>query len=53
MLAFISFLAGIAIGYVLCIWYPAQKPEKEIVYIRPQEYTRGNHRIIPEHPPVP
>lgn len=40
-------------GYFFGNRTPLLKPEKEIVYVRPQEFVRGDHRIIPEHPPVP
>jgi len=39
-------------GYFIGNKRPLMKPEKEIVYVRPQEFTRGEHRIMPEHPPI-
>lgn len=53
MIAFVTFLAGICVGYVVCIWFPAQKPEKEIRYVEVMPRLNSGQRAFPEHPPSP
>lgn len=52
MMALVAWLAGICIGYVICIWFPPQKPKTEIRYVERMPRL-GESRAFPEHPPTP
>lgn len=52
MMAFVTLLAGVCIGYVLCIWFPPMKPQKEIKYVERMPRL-DDTRAFPQHPPLP
>jgi len=41
----------LAVGFILGNYKPMIR--KEIQYVQSQRYVSGEHRIIPEHPPIP